>query len=132
MTPGSQTRLSKPPTGERNFHVLYQLVAARSKAGSRKSETGRLSELVSSLELPWQRPEELVYLQSDAWSAAEARRERTAFARTCACLESLGVSKERIGDLWSMLSTVRSDTPFSLCSFSPATPRLVVMGRLLP
>jgi myosin heavy subunit len=97
----SQTRLSRPPPGERNFHVLHQLLAPAEPPPTE----GRPPSLLEVL--PIGAPEQMYYLGADQpWSAAEAAAETAAFARTTASLDALGIGGEERTHLWTLLSAV--------------------------
>ena len=114
-----KTRLSKPPPGERNFHVLYQLLAPhgpphgpphveQTTSGSSCSQADageRPDALLSAL--PVGKPELLEFLrQEQPWTSDEAAAESEALASTAACLEALGVPKSTRGELWTLLAAV--------------------------
>ena len=117
-----KTRLSTPPEGERNFHILYRLLSpAASGAGAAKrgrramQPTGWLSPESAEDDrpaavlaaLPLGQPELLDYLrQPEPWSPEEAMHESDAFVATAACLETLGVSATTRGELWGLLAAV--------------------------
>ena len=101
-----RTRLSRPPDGERNFHILYQLLSpsfARPE-GVRIDE--RTDELLAAL--PIGSPEQLYYLNAhdSPWSAEEASDEARAFASTTATLDALGVHGKEREQLWGLLAAV--------------------------
>ena len=119
-----KTRLSAAPNGERNFHVLYQLVApddAQAPEGTCQGE--RPAEVRASL--PLGQPELLEYLhQSKPWSKPEAEAEARALSRTAASLDALGVDLAARGELWTLLAAVLllGNLEFSVTCDGPPPP----------
>ena len=105
-----KTRLSNPPPGERNFHVLYHLLAARQSAPPPQRDGGEPigGALPTALRdaMPWGQPQALSYLRSEGWSLAEAADEAANFAATSSCLEAIGLQADELGDLWSVMGAV--------------------------
>ena len=103
-----KTRLSAPPEGERNFHVLYQIIAPEDAASTASASAARGERPEAMLEaLPVGKPEMLAYLrQQSGWTNDEAALEAAAFARTTASLDALGVDLASRGQLWTLLAAV--------------------------
>ena len=99
-----RTRLSNPAAGERNFHILYQLLAPASASADGHADE-RSADVIAAL--PLATPEHLRYLNATAaWTAGEVAAEARAFAATSASLAALGVAADERAQLWTLLSAV--------------------------